>query len=405
MNDYIFGNFICKLREEKGYTQADVAKEMGVTPAAVSKWENGESKPRVDILFKLASMLDVSAEELIEGRRIPQQQLDPNAVKLISDRYEYLRRIDSHAKTSVKFKRILAFILDWNILGFAVLLLLALELYFFDANGLMSNPPQLPITICIPLTMLLYPVLVILRDFIFKGRSLGKRIMGLVILDLKTATKPKLSKTILRDIFFFLYQVDVIVMLVSGKSIGDYLAHTVVVNKKDIGTTLNSLTPINEQQINKEPNITPQYKTAQTQFKPDNTIEQTSSPTIQELNSYAPPKSKTKRNLAIVLGCIAVGFALLFCIVRLALEMSRNTVEYQLAYDYMINSELVAENGYTEKQIRYNKYSSQTYVGADGVAEHRTEVGFRIRFKNYSVILHKDESDNWYICNECTEFR
>ena len=241
MNDYIFGNFICTLREEKGYTQADVAKEMGVTPAAVSKWENGESKPRVDILFKLASMLDVSAEELIEGRRIPQQQLDPNAVKLISDRYEYLRRIDSHAKTSVKFKRIFAFILDWNILGFAVLLLLALELYFFDANGLMSNPPQLPVTICIPLTMLLYPVLVILRDFIFKGRSLGKRIMGLVILDLKTATRAKLSKTILRDVFFFLYQVDIIVMLVSGKSIGDYLAHTVVVNKKDIGKYLNRM--------------------------------------------------------------------------------------------------------------------------------------------------------------------
>ena len=43
MNDYIFGNFVCKLREEQGMTQAELAARLGITAAAVSKWENGES--------------------------------------------------------------------------------------------------------------------------------------------------------------------------------------------------------------------------------------------------------------------------------------------------------------------------------------------------------------------------
>lgn len=52
MNDYKSGNFICSLREKKGLTQAELASMLSVTPAAVSKWENGESKPRTDTLFK-----------------------------------------------------------------------------------------------------------------------------------------------------------------------------------------------------------------------------------------------------------------------------------------------------------------------------------------------------------------
>ena len=53
MNDYKFGNFLCMLREKNGMTQADLASKLGVTPAAVSKWENGSSKPRVEILFQI----------------------------------------------------------------------------------------------------------------------------------------------------------------------------------------------------------------------------------------------------------------------------------------------------------------------------------------------------------------
>lgn len=67
MNDYKFGNFLCELREAKGMTQLEIANMLDVTPAAVSKWENGESKPKVETLFKLAEIFDVTAEELMSG--------------------------------------------------------------------------------------------------------------------------------------------------------------------------------------------------------------------------------------------------------------------------------------------------------------------------------------------------
>ena len=95
MNDYRFGNFVCMLREKKGLTQAEIAQKLGVTPAAVSKWENGSSKPRVEVLFQLAGILDVRPEELMAGEYIAGETLNPDAVKQINERYEYLRKIDS----------------------------------------------------------------------------------------------------------------------------------------------------------------------------------------------------------------------------------------------------------------------------------------------------------------------
>ena len=116
MNDYNFGNFVCELREQKGLTQADVARELGVTPAAVSKWENGSSKPRVEVLFRLSEILSVKPEELMAGKHL-EETLDAEAVKRINERYEYLCKIDSYATTNVKLRRMAAWIIDWNICG------------------------------------------------------------------------------------------------------------------------------------------------------------------------------------------------------------------------------------------------------------------------------------------------
>ena len=46
-------------------TQREVAKILGVKEAAVSKWENGLSKPRADKLPALAKLYGYSIEELL----------------------------------------------------------------------------------------------------------------------------------------------------------------------------------------------------------------------------------------------------------------------------------------------------------------------------------------------------
>ena len=66
--DMTIGKRIAHLRKEKGLTQEELAGHMGVSPQAVSKWENDQTCPDISALPKLAKLLGVSVDELLEGR-------------------------------------------------------------------------------------------------------------------------------------------------------------------------------------------------------------------------------------------------------------------------------------------------------------------------------------------------
>ena len=55
---------IGELREAAGLTKTEVAREMGVDLAAVSRWDSGESMPRAAKLPKLAALLHCTIDEL-----------------------------------------------------------------------------------------------------------------------------------------------------------------------------------------------------------------------------------------------------------------------------------------------------------------------------------------------------
>ena len=67
------GKRISDLRKQKGMTQEQLAQLVGVTPQAVSKWENDLSCPDISILPQLAEALGVTTDELLG--RAPLQQL------------------------------------------------------------------------------------------------------------------------------------------------------------------------------------------------------------------------------------------------------------------------------------------------------------------------------------------
>ena len=56
---------IKKYRLEKEYTQEQLASVLGVSAQAISKWENGKAKPKVQIIRKLAEFYRVSPEILL----------------------------------------------------------------------------------------------------------------------------------------------------------------------------------------------------------------------------------------------------------------------------------------------------------------------------------------------------
>ena len=82
--DMTIGKRIAHLRKEKGLTQEELASHMGISPQAVSKWENDQTCPDISALPKLARLFGVTVDELLEGKEVlpaarvlpPEQQKD-----------------------------------------------------------------------------------------------------------------------------------------------------------------------------------------------------------------------------------------------------------------------------------------------------------------------------------------
>ena len=64
-----FADFLYTLRKEKGMTQAELARALGVTNKAVSKWETGEAMPETAQLLPISRIFGVSVDELLAGKR------------------------------------------------------------------------------------------------------------------------------------------------------------------------------------------------------------------------------------------------------------------------------------------------------------------------------------------------
>ncbi|AJY73906.1 helix-turn-helix domain-containing protein [Paenibacillus beijingensis] len=59
------GQILIRLREEKGLSQYDAAKQLGIKRARYNSWENGIARPRVDMLNKLAEFYGVNPDYLL----------------------------------------------------------------------------------------------------------------------------------------------------------------------------------------------------------------------------------------------------------------------------------------------------------------------------------------------------
>ena len=67
MNDYSFGEYLYQKRKQSGDSQNELGKKLGVTGKAVSKWENGAAKPKIQIIRKMAALWGISVEELLKA--------------------------------------------------------------------------------------------------------------------------------------------------------------------------------------------------------------------------------------------------------------------------------------------------------------------------------------------------
>lgn len=79
------GKKICELRKSKDMTQENLASEMGVSVAAVSKWETGNSMPDILMLCSIADFFGVSTDELLGRSKSKKKVIIVDDVEFIRD--------------------------------------------------------------------------------------------------------------------------------------------------------------------------------------------------------------------------------------------------------------------------------------------------------------------------------
>lgn len=86
MEEKTIGQIIREKRTAKGYTQEQLAEKVGVTPQAVSKWENDSAYPDIALIKRLAEILGCSVGELLgeekETRMIASEKVDTSKMFL-----------------------------------------------------------------------------------------------------------------------------------------------------------------------------------------------------------------------------------------------------------------------------------------------------------------------------------
>lgn len=60
------GEKIKMLRKEKKLTQKELAKEIGVTASTVTKYENGQLEPNIEVLNRISNIFRISISALVE---------------------------------------------------------------------------------------------------------------------------------------------------------------------------------------------------------------------------------------------------------------------------------------------------------------------------------------------------
>lgn len=79
-----FGERLIERRGEKGFNQKEFAAALGVTPTRLNYWEKNKREPDVEMLKKIASILEVSTDELIG---LPSRDADPQTKEELKEEF------------------------------------------------------------------------------------------------------------------------------------------------------------------------------------------------------------------------------------------------------------------------------------------------------------------------------
>ena len=68
--NFIIAKNLSELRRKNKLTQLEVAEKLNYSDKAVSKWEQGESLPGIEVLYKLAKLYGVSMDYIVGEKEV-----------------------------------------------------------------------------------------------------------------------------------------------------------------------------------------------------------------------------------------------------------------------------------------------------------------------------------------------
>lgn len=77
------GSFLTQMRKEKNLTQEKLGEKLGVTNKTISRWENGNYLPPVEMLQILSKLYGVSINDILSGERLNDTNYKENAEEYI----------------------------------------------------------------------------------------------------------------------------------------------------------------------------------------------------------------------------------------------------------------------------------------------------------------------------------
>lgn len=132
---YDFGNRLYELRTRKNLTQKELGRLLGVSNKAVSKWETGEAKPRVDTMNKLARILGISVGELMGEESEVAESISSDQLQGYESYFT-----DEAKKLDARFKRAKVIII---IINFGIFVGMSVDNIYQIIRGNIANTPFL----------------------------------------------------------------------------------------------------------------------------------------------------------------------------------------------------------------------------------------------------------------------
>ena len=116
----IISERIIKVLKERNMTQAEFAKQVGISTSTISEWKKRKTNPTVEKIMDICNVLQITPEQLLTGKGIedeeeiaatsPESKFTPGDVQMIEDYHnlkeEQQKRLMAYMEALKKIERL-----------------------------------------------------------------------------------------------------------------------------------------------------------------------------------------------------------------------------------------------------------------------------------------------------------